>query len=79
VSFSEKHERGTEIKLRLTYPPSAQLGFAFAKLCGQNIEKKLDAALRRFKQVVETGETPTTYGQSSARRRKSKFTQTIQH
>ena len=60
--------RGTELKVSMKYdPPGGVVGAAIAKLFGENPEQQLQEDLRRFKQVMETGETPTTAGQSSGR------------
>jgi uncharacterized membrane protein len=49
--------RGTEVSLRLTYhPPAGRLGSAVAWLAGRNPEQQLGEDMRRFKQVIETGE-----------------------
>ncbi|HWC03012.1 MAG TPA: SRPBCC family protein [Methylomirabilota bacterium] len=50
-------ERGTEIKVILTYaPPGRKVGAAVAALLGQGGDRLVREALRRFKQVMETGE-----------------------
>ncbi len=60
--------RGTILKVSLKYdPPGGSLGAAVARLFGENPEQQIDEDLRRFKQLMETGETPTTAGQSSGR------------
>ena len=49
--------RGTEIKVILTYaPPGGKLGAAAAALAGGGGDRLVREALRRFKQLVETGE-----------------------
>ena len=49
--------RGTEIKVILTYaPPAGKLGAAMAALAGGGGDRLVREALRRFKQLVETGE-----------------------
>ncbi|HYY55860.1 MAG TPA: SRPBCC family protein [Pyrinomonadaceae bacterium] len=61
--------RGTTVRVTLRYdPPGGALGAAFAKLFGENPEQQIEEDLRRFKQVMETGETPTTEGQPSGSR-----------
>jgi uncharacterized membrane protein len=48
---------GTEVKVILTYaPPGGKLGAAAAALLGQNGDRLVREALRRFKQLMETGE-----------------------
>ena len=49
--------QGTEVKVHLEYrPPAGRLGSAIATLFGENPEQQLQEDLRRFKQVMETGE-----------------------
>jgi uncharacterized membrane protein len=49
--------RGTEIKVILTYaPPGGKLGAAAAALAGSGGDRLVREALRRFRQLVETGE-----------------------
>lgn len=60
--------QGTEIKVEIQYtPPGGILGAAFAKLFGEEPQQQVDGDLRRFKQLMEAGEIPTTQGQSSGR------------
>jgi uncharacterized membrane protein len=50
-------DHGTEVKVILTYsPPGGKLGGAAATLLGQGGDRLVREALRRFKQVMETGE-----------------------
>jgi uncharacterized membrane protein len=50
-------ERGTEVKVILTYaPPGGKVGAAAAALLGRGGDRLVREALRRFKQLVETGE-----------------------
>jgi uncharacterized membrane protein len=52
--------RGTEIKVILTYaPPGGRLGAAAAALIGQGADRQVREALRRFKELLETGEIAT--------------------
>jgi uncharacterized membrane protein len=49
--------RGTEIHVELTYrPPGGPLGRAVAAMSGEEPGQQIADALRRFKQVMETGE-----------------------
>jgi uncharacterized membrane protein len=58
--------RGTEISVQLEYEPIAgATGVALAKLFGEEPSQQIDEDLRRFKQMMETGEIPTTAGQPS--------------
>lgn len=57
-------DRGTIIRVSMQYlPPAGVLGVAVAKLFGEEPELQLRSDLRRLKQILETGETPTTAGQ----------------
>jgi uncharacterized membrane protein len=49
--------RGTIVKVEIDYsPPGGLVGAAVAKLFGEEPAQQVDADLRRFKQVIETGE-----------------------
>ena len=49
--------QGTEVTVSLSYdPPAGRLGAAFAKLFGKEPGQEIDGDLRRWKQVMETGE-----------------------
>jgi len=53
--------RGTFVRVLFRYkPPGGRLGAAVARLSKQNPEKQVREDLRRFKQLMEAGETPTT-------------------
>jgi uncharacterized membrane protein len=55
--------RGTEVRVNLVYdPPGGKVGLAFAKLLGEHPEQQVRDDLRRFKQVVETGEVVRSEG-----------------
>ncbi|HEX2979011.1 MAG TPA: SRPBCC family protein [Anaerolineaceae bacterium] len=57
-------QRGTEVIVQLQYdPPAGSLGAAFAKLTGREPDVQVREDLRRFKQILETGEIPTNEGQ----------------
>jgi uncharacterized membrane protein len=50
-------DRGTEVHLELAYePPAGTLGVAVAKVFGEEPRQQAKDDLRRFKQVMETGE-----------------------
>ncbi|HET6674363.1 MAG TPA: SRPBCC family protein [Nitrospiraceae bacterium] len=56
--------RGTEVTVELEYEPiGGATGVALAKLFGEEPSQQIEEDLRRFKQVMETGEFPTTAGQ----------------
>ena len=60
--------RGTEVRVVLKYdPPGGIVGATIAKLFGEEPSQQIEDDLRRFKQVMETGEIPTTTGQPSGR------------
>jgi uncharacterized membrane protein len=62
--------RGTLLKVELQYePPGGKLGAMVAKLFGEAPEQQLRVDLRRFKQLMETGEIARTEGQSAGRAR----------
>jgi uncharacterized membrane protein len=56
--------RGTEVKVELEYEsPAGTTGVLLAKLLGEEPSQQVEDGLRRFKQIMETGEVPTTEGQ----------------
>jgi uncharacterized membrane protein/NAD(P)-dependent dehydrogenase (short-subunit alcohol dehydrogenase family) len=68
VQFRPTVNRGTEVKVDLTYePPGGKLGSLLAKLFGEEPEQQVAEDLRRFKQIMETGEVVTVKGQTSGR------------
>jgi uncharacterized membrane protein len=61
--------RGTLVRVSLHYRPlGGALGAALVKLLGHDPHSRIREDLRRFKQVMETGEIPTTRGQPAGRR-----------
>lgn len=55
--------RGTEVHAELTYqPPGGALGSLVAKLFGEEPNQQLGDDLRRFKQLLETGEIARSDG-----------------
>ena len=61
-------KRGTLVTVDMEYrPPAGTLGSAIATWFGENPEHSMRMDLRRFKQVMETGEVMTTEGQSAGR------------
>ncbi|GAA3408353.1 SRPBCC family protein [Streptosporangium vulgare] len=55
--------RGTEVRVNLAYvPPGGKAGLAFARLLGEHPEQQVRDDLRRFKQVLETGEVVRSEG-----------------
>lgn len=54
---------GTEVHVLMEYnPPGGTAGALFARLLGEEPNTQVRDDLRRFKQVMETGEVPTTEG-----------------
>ena len=61
--------RGTIIRVETHYrPPAGTAGMIVAKLFGEEPQVQIDGDLRRFKQVIETGEVTTTIGQPAGKR-----------
>ena len=55
---------GTEVKVELEYePPAGATGAVLAKLFGKEPSQQIQDGLRRFKQIMETGEIITVEGQ----------------
>ena len=60
--------RSTELRLIFEYePPGGHLGAWIAKLVKENPDAQLHDAMRRYKQLAETGDVLVTEGQTSAR------------
>jgi hypothetical protein len=49
-------------------PPAGRLGSIFATMFGEDADQQVREDLRRFKQLMEAGEVPTTVGQPHGRR-----------
>lgn len=61
--------RGTIVRVEMHYrPPAGKLGVQVAKLFGEEPHLQIKDDLRRLKQLIETGELATTFGQSAGRR-----------
>jgi uncharacterized membrane protein len=61
--------RGTILRVTLHYSPlGGALGAGLVKLLGHDPQSRIREDLRRLKQVMETGEIPTTRGQPAGRR-----------
>ncbi len=61
--------RGTRVQVDLSYvAPLGRAGARLAKLFGEEPSQQVAEDLRRFKQLIETGEIPTTVGQPAGRR-----------
>jgi uncharacterized membrane protein len=60
VHFSPIHNDGTDVRVILRYaPPAGTVGAAVARLFGEEPSQQVAEDLRRFKQVMESGETAT--------------------
>jgi uncharacterized membrane protein len=56
--------RGTEVHVDLEYrPPAGALGWSIARLFGREPDQQLREDLRRFKQILETGEITVSDGE----------------
>ena len=61
-------DRGTYVRVNMNYnPPGGQIGAELAKLLRSDPGRLIKDDLRRFKQLMETGEIATIDGQSSGR------------
>jgi uncharacterized membrane protein len=61
----EGDERGTRVKVTMEYrPPAGKVGVGLAKLFGQEPRQMIESDLRRFKQLMESGEVLSVEGQS---------------
>ena len=61
--------RGTLVRVALQYnPPAGKLGAALASIFGKRPGAHIEEALRRFKQLMETGEIATASRKSTSRR-----------
>jgi uncharacterized membrane protein len=77
VRFSPApRDQGTEVHVTLTYrAPGGKLGEALARWAGENPRQQLDDDLRRFKQVLETGEVTRSEGAPWGKRARKEFPQ----
>jgi uncharacterized membrane protein len=56
--------RGTIVRVKLQYsPPAGKVGAAVAWVFGDAPQQVIREGLRRFKQLMETGEIATVHGQ----------------
>jgi uncharacterized membrane protein len=63
------NDRGTAVRVTLKVdPPGGALGSWLAWAFGADPSQQISADLRRFKQMMETGEVPTVEGQPSGRK-----------
>lgn len=60
--------RGTEVRVVLKYdPPAGKTGAWIAGMLGRSPQQEIREDLRRFKQLMETGEIATVEGQAACR------------
>jgi uncharacterized membrane protein len=68
VEFLSTSNRGTEVRVTLTYePPAGKIGSLIAKLFGEEPSQQVTEDLRRFKRLMETGLIMNVEGQPSGR------------
>jgi uncharacterized membrane protein len=68
--------RGTEVHVTVSYEmPGGALGKAAAKYFGEEPSQQLDDDLRRFKQVIETGEVIRSDGAPRGKQARGEFPQ----
>ncbi len=60
--------RGTRIEAEFTFPTLGKAGVMLARMTGDEPSHQISEDLRRFKQLIETGEIPTTMGQPVGQR-----------
>lgn len=66
--------QGTEVRVELSYaPPLGAVGALVAKLFGEEPNQQLGEDLRRFKQLVETGEIARSDGSPEGTRARNLF------
>ena len=69
VEFKPTVDRGTEVKVTLTYEaPGGNLGARLAKLFGEEPSQQVYGDLYRFKSLMEAGEIIRVEGQTSGRK-----------
>ncbi len=71
VQFSkaDDYHGGTYVTVSLNYdPPAGRFGSILATMFGEDADQQVREDLRRFKQLMEAGEVPTTVGQPHGRR-----------
>jgi len=69
VIFESANGGGTIIRLSMHYsPPGGRVTATLAQLLRQDPQARVREDLRRFKQLLETGEIATTHGQPTGRR-----------
>jgi uncharacterized membrane protein len=60
-----ENHRGTRVTVNMKYdPPAGKVGVWAASMLGADPDSEIQEDLGRFKQMMESGEAPTTAGQS---------------
>ena len=73
VEFNPTSNRGTEVRVTLTYEaPAGKLGALAAKLFGEAPSQQVEEDLRRFKRLMEAGMNLQVEGQPSGRAESAK-------
>jgi uncharacterized membrane protein len=61
VHFSPVHNGGTEVRIVMRYaPPAGKLGGGIAHIAGEDPAQQVADDLRRFKQVMDAREVPSS-------------------
>ncbi|MDX6208165.1 MAG: hypothetical protein QOE24_556 [Frankiales bacterium] len=69
-------DQGTEVRVTISYTvPGGKLAEALARWAGEDPHQQLDDDLRRFKQVMETGEVVRSEGAPWGKRARQEFPQ----
>ncbi|MFL6238139.1 MAG: SRPBCC family protein [Actinomycetes bacterium] len=69
-------DQGTEVHVQMTYQiPAGKLGEMVARYFGEDPHQQLDDDLRRFKQVMETGEVVRSEGAPYGKKARKEFPQ----
>jgi len=64
--------RGTWVHVEMSYyPPAGRVGATVAWFFGRSAHQEIREDMRHFKQIIETGEVPTTKGQPTGRGRET--------
>lgn len=70
VRFKPSGEHATQVQVKLQYdPPAGKLGATVAWLFGEDPQHQIAEDLRRFKQLLETGEISTGYRATASSQR----------
>jgi uncharacterized membrane protein len=69
-------DHGTEVHVKLQYdPPAGKLGATVAWMLGEDAQHAIEEDLRRFKQILETGEVSTAPRRRSSNKRARRETE----